>query len=112
MDNYMKRYEIEKDEEWREWMGKIPSLTFPDDWKVKIIPPFGGAMARFLIDKGKAHVSVYLDCYDRLGFVGQPYWELYPYQYEDYSDVYRVMMDETDELMQRISESLEKQEDK
>lgn len=99
----LKRIEIERDEEWSEWIKKIPPLKFKDDWEVKIIPPFGGAIARFFIDKGDKHVSVYLDCYDKLGYVGQPYWEIYPYE----EDTARVLMEETDELIKIISSVLD-----
>ena len=102
--DYLKRAEVERDEEWREkWIQKIPHLHFKQDWKVKIIPPFGGAIARFLIDKGDNHVSVYLDCYDKLGYFGEPYWEVYPYE----EDVYRVAMNDTDELVKIIAEVID-----
>lgn len=96
------RYKIESTEKWSSWIEKIPFLKFPSDWEIKIIPPFAGAMARFQARLGKASVSVYLDVYENLGFFGgEPYWEIYPYN----EDIYRVHMDDTDELIKRISES-------
>ena len=69
----------------------------------KIIPPFAGAIVRFMIDKGDKHVSVYLDCYDNLGCFGSPYWEIYPYE----EDVYRTSMENVDDLMLRIGQILD-----
>jgi len=89
--------------EYRAWCNKIPSLHFKQEWNVKIIPPFGGAIARFWIDYNGRHISCYLDCYDELGYYGEPYWEIYPYQ----DDVWRCGMMETEELMEKIEEVLE-----
>lgn len=99
------RYKIEQIENWRDYIHKIPSLKFNPDWEVKIIPPFGGAMARFTIDFNGNHASVYLDCNDSLGCVGVPYWEVYPVG----DDVGRCLMNETDELMSLINESLSRE---
>lgn len=101
--DFLKRYEVERDEEWRKWADKIPHLQFKEDWNVKVIPPFGGAMARFWINKGDNHVSVYLDCFDNLGAVGKPYWEVYSFE----GDPSRVLMDDTDELMKILAEALD-----
>lgn len=97
---------VEKEYEWRKWMNEIPELNFPSDWGVRIIPPFGGAVARFRVNKGTAHVSVYLDCYEELGMMGQPYWELYP-SYT--ADTQRCYINETDDLIEAIDWSLKQQ---
>ena len=99
----IKRSELEMMEKWDYWVDAIPSLQLKPEWKVKIIPPFSGAMARFWIHFDGMTTSVYLDTYDRLGSVGEPYWEVHPYD----DDVYRVSMNDTDELIQRIEESFE-----
>lgn len=99
------RLEIENKEEWREWYYKIPNLKFKSEWEVRIIPPFGGALVRFMIFQGDNWVSVYLDVNDSLGCVGEPYWEVYPYE----EDVQRVLINNTDELMKAIQESLDEQ---
>lgn len=99
----LKRYEVELNEEWRKWVEKIPHLQFKEDWNIKIIPPFGGAIARFLVEKGGNRISVYLDCFDNLGAVGKPYWEIYSYE----GDPCRVLMNDTDELMKIIAEVLD-----
>ena len=97
------RYEIERKEDWRKWIEKIPSIKFPSKWEIKIIPPFGGAMVRFMvIVSHNRSVSVYLDCYDNLGGVGEPYWEIYPYD----GDIYRCKMDNVDELITAIKHSV------
>lgn len=103
----MKRFEVEQAEDWRGWIDKIPSLDFPQGWHVKIIPPFTGAMVRFQVttDQG-GWTSVYLDCLDKLGYMGQPYWEVYPHE----GDTYRCLMSEVDDLIKAIGESLKERE--
>lgn len=103
MEAEMQRYMIESEEKWRQICEQIPPLNFKKEWNVKIIPPFCGAMARFTIDYKNNHVSVYLDWYDRLGYVGQPYWELYPFD----NDTKRYLLNETEELMKDIEAILE-----
>lgn len=98
--------EMENKFEWRKWMVEIPYISFPSELKIKIIPPFAGAVVRFhaaLKDKPDHFVSIYLDCYDILGWVGQPYWELYP---DSDGDTFRCAMKDTDELLQAIDRAL------
>lgn len=102
MDDYMKRYEIEAAEGWRGWCTSIPFLTFPAGIAVKVIPPFGGAVARFIARANGKEISVYLDCFDKLGYVESPYWEMYPYE----GDTYRCAINETDDLVAKICEAL------
>lgn len=104
-DDYMLTAKMEKAFEWRKWLNKIPYLKFPPDWEVKAVPPFAGAIVRYHIRKGKSFVSVYLDCYDRLGYMGEPYWELHPFE----EDTYRCLLNETDDLLDHIQLSLENQ---
>jgi hypothetical protein len=107
MDKYMLPVKMEETFEWNKWIKEIPSIQFRSSWKVKIIPPFGGAVVRFHVtdETEKAHISVYLDCYNILGHFGKPYWEIYPYD----GDVYRVGMNDVEELFQRIQESIDSQ---
>jgi hypothetical protein len=98
--NYEELYEHDK------WKYEMPYLLFPADWQVAVVPPFGGALIRFYVKRGNGFVSAYLDCYDRLGYVGEPYWEIHPYD----EDVFRCMMGETDKLIEAISQSLDEQE--
>ena len=94
--------EYESQMEHDKWREEIPSLQFDPDWYVKIIPPFGGTVVRFAIESesGKS-VSVYLDCYDNLGLMGKPYWEVY-----DGNEPVRFYMEETIKLMDYIKEVL------
>ena len=97
-----KRREVEWQENWREWWENAPKLKFKEEWEVKIIPPTQGAMIRFVVFKGEKRVSVYLDTMDRLGCMGRPYFEIYPYE----DDVKRYLLDETEEMMNDIEEEL------
>ena len=108
MERTMASHQIRELFEWDKWREKIPFINFPERFEVKIIPPFGGAVARFQIrDKEyeDTWVSVYLDCYDLLGYYGEPYWEIYPYN----EDIYRCGMNETDELIKAITHSIDNQ---
>lgn len=91
-------------DEWHRWMAEIPFIEFPVGWKIKMVPPFGGAVVRFkVILPGVADVdvvSVYLDCYSRLAMRRDPYWEVYPYK----SDVGRCEMNEIDKLLEMIAD--------
>lgn len=100
-----KVFEAERIMEYDKWVKEIPFIKFDNDWEVKVIPPFATAVARFQVQKGKAFVSVYLDCYDNLGIFGKPYWEVYPHE----GDVYRCEMNNTEELLKAIRESIAEQ---
>jgi hypothetical protein len=104
-EDFNKVYEVERIMEYHKWCGEIPHIKFPSDWEVQIIPPFAGAVVRFKIRKDDASVSIYLDCYDRLGCYGEPYWEVYPY----HGDTYRCDMADTNSLLRAIAESIEEQ---
>lgn len=95
--------------DWRGWSCKIPALKFDPSWKVQIIPPFCGAVIRFRVEKDgcDSYVSIYLDCYDILGRVGSPYWEIYPYE----GDTYRVPMYDTEALIEGIRHALDHPEE-
>lgn len=92
----------------------IPYLRFKSDWRVQIIPPFGGAVARFYVSKGDKEVSVYLDRFDMLGYEGEPYWEAYQIKGggDDVDvdvdvDPVRFKMAEANELISHIEEILD-----
>jgi hypothetical protein len=95
---------------WDEWIDKIPFLKFREEWLVKILFPFGGAMVRFYVKKkidGES-VSVYLDCNNFLGSISsdlppKPYWEIYPHD----GDTLRVHMEDVDGLMEGIEDALD-----
>jgi len=99
---------LEQTAEWIKWTEKIPSISFPSDWKIKIIPPFSGAIVRFQVTKSDSNknLSIYLDCYEILAFFGEPYWELYPYE----GDTFRCKMADTDKLLEAIMHSFDEPE--
>ena len=96
------RYKVEQAQDWREWSNKIPAINFKQEWNVKVIPPFAGAMARFIVECNGKSASVYLDCFDALGCFGAPYWEVYPVG----DDVGRVAMEDVAGLLGLIEDSL------
>lgn len=106
-DNYIENSLIiskyEAIQEHSKWLKEIPYIPIKDGWEVQISPPFAGAVVRFRVKSNESEVSVYLDCYDRLGIFGSPYWEVYPYD----GDVYRVEMNAVDELIKTIQHSIE-----
>ena len=70
---YMERHKIEQGDRWREIIPQIPFIPFPAGWQVRVIPPFGGLQARFQVRLPDGQEkSVYLDFYDRAGYMGQP----------------------------------------
>lgn len=102
----MFRYKVEEKEEWLKCISEIPFIKFDPKWSIKIIPPFGGAIARFKVKFKNKEVSIYLDCYDILGYFGSPYWEIFPYK----DGVGRCEMNDTALLLSMIKESLESDE--
>ncbi len=105
------RSKIETSEKWHDLIKEIPSLPIdrlPSGSFIRIIPPFGGAISRFIItdaDRKKVRISVYLDWYDQLGWMKKPYWEIYPI--DDYTE--RFALNEIDELCAAICRSYEQQ---
>ena len=74
IEDYKLRHKIEEMDEWGRWQQEIPEIVFPTGWKIQMRPPSVGAIVRFNANG----ISVYLDCYSRLGVVGEPYWEIHP----------------------------------
>lgn len=106
MRDSVELHNIAKSFEWRKWMKEIPYLSFPEHWEVKAIPPFSVGIIRYNIRLKENHdkwASVYLDCYDMAGFVGEPYWEIYPYD----DDCMQYLMNETDGLLKGLKYILE-----
>lgn len=101
--NEINRSRVESTEEWHTIAQSIPYLKFPAHWEVRIIPPFGGATARFTVRYEDKTVSIYLDHYSRLGCMDYPYWEIYP---AAGGDTDRFAMENTAELIAAIDESL------
>lgn len=88
----------------REIAGDIPYIQWPHNWLVKAVPPFSGAVIRYYVTKHDSErpVSIYLDWYDILGCVGEPYWEVYPYN----DDTFRCAMADIKALKNAIRISL------
>lgn len=104
------RYHVEHMEEWDMIFRKIrecPGIKFDPEWEVRVVPPFGGAAARFRVSYNGKEISVYLDWYDRLGYMGFPYYEIYP---AANGDVERFDVFDTDNLVNAIRKSFEKSE--
>jgi hypothetical protein len=99
------RAQLESNERWRE--VEIPAISFPAGWMVQLVPPFAGAMARFVATNTHGvKVSVYYDVNDTLGFVGQPYWEVYPVEGDVLAaedDNMRFLAAETEQMIQYIA---------
>jgi len=101
--NQHKIDEVDTFQEYRKWSKQIPYINFPIDLGVIIMAPPKGAIIRFLIKRKNSDtfMSVYLDCYDRLGVVGEPYWEIYNSKNDD---AYRCPLEEnSDELLKNIN---------
>lgn len=98
---YSSRLKIEDEENWRGYIKSMPFIQFSADWKVSIIPPFAGAIARFRVKLPSGSVkSVYFDPFNRLGCEDEPYWEVHPFQ----GDCGRCNKDEIEELLQMIAD--------
>lgn len=96
---------------WQMWVPQIPYVPISGRWAVKPLPPFGGAVARFMVkEKDRLDlndcVSVYLDCYSILGVFdidNSPYWEIEPHNNSGPS---RYEMDDVEGLVRGIGEGL------
>ena len=100
----LKIREVESFLGYRDWVDKVPFIEFPEGWAISVIPPFAGAMCRFRVLINDKQYSVYLDCYDRLGFFGSPYWEVCPIG----DDVARFDINDVEGLIKCISEESSK----
>jgi hypothetical protein len=104
VDQYKNRLDIEYAENWPGMVGRMPFIEFPAGWSVSVIPPFGGLQARFrvLLPSGKIR-SIYADFFERAGYFGEPYWEVYPYR----GDVGRCRLADTSKLLRMIGDESE-----
>ena len=109
-----RRYEVEHTQRWQDEVARLPWIQFPADWKVKVIPPYGDAVVRFLVTlpDGKEK-SVYHDSRASLGlYFGDgdeliPYWEVYPVN----GDIGRCGTDEVELLLEMIAEGSEEKKE-
>ena len=93
MSNHTKRYELEASEGWREWASKVPAISIPPGATIQVVPPFAGAIARMYVHHNGLQASIYLDAFDRLGCMDEPYWELY-----DGEECHRFLLDDAEGL--------------
>ena len=106
------RKQIETEERWRDWMAEVkdsPPLKFKGEWNLFIIPPVNGVMTRFFVEKGSKSVSVYLDCLERKGSVGSPYYEVFQTEgVVNNKSPKRFLINETKELIDCLSDILDR----
>ena len=98
-------FEVHKLFEWDKWIKEIPAIPLKFGWSIRVIPPFGGAIVRFCVIKNDISISVYLDCYGKIGFMAEPYWEIYP---SENGEPERFFMNEIDELSDGIQRSFKR----
>jgi len=107
MDEIFQRFAVENNQKWRDEIKTMPWITFPENWKVQIIPPFGDAVIRFRVELPSGeHRSIYLDARNSIGIRMDddgnliPYWEVYPYR----GDVGRCDKEDIVELLRMIGD--------
>jgi len=109
-----RRYDVEQAQRWQDEVARLPWIQFPADWKVKVIPPFGDAVVRFLVTlpdgkeksvyhDSRASLGEYFDDMDEL----IPYWKVYPVN----GDIGRCGTDEVELLLEMIAEGSEEKEE-
>lgn len=99
---------IKLDRVWKATISKIPTLNFKEDWDVKVIPCFGGVVARFITAKNGKEISVYLDMFGQEGGqYGEPYWEAYHMNNNNGEHPERFDIDDTRGLLDYISKVLD-----
>ncbi len=102
MDIYLHQKILGENKKWL-----TPELGFPSDCIVQFTPTTL-AQTRFMIwkkSKPDNKISVYLDCFDALGPVGEPYWEIYGLEHPD-GGPWRFLLQEGERLMNKINELL------
>ncbi len=111
IDMQNKRSEVETFYQWKEWVNKIPFITFDQNWEVKIIPPNNFSVVKFQLrqkEKIGSWLSVSLDGDNFFGGLSDhPYWEVYPVNSE--GEFTRVPMNNVDELLNVIRTSFSQQ---
>lgn len=93
------RIALERVEEWEKYTN-LPRIALPDGIAMQMLPANVGAMARIVLWKGDQRLSIYFDTLDRLGSMGQPYYELYPNLGGDTS---RYLVGEEDQMAEEIA---------
>lgn len=110
MINIYERY-YDRDKKMREFLDQDIEFDVPQmpKWiRMQVYWPFAGAYARvqfYEAENKKNYVSVYLDVTDELGYMQQPYFEIYPNAEGDCS---RFLMDAQQEMYPMIIKALAK----
>lgn len=110
MELTLYRYKVEEEQKWREEALNLPFISFPAEWQVQVIPPFGDAVVRFRVKlPSGADKSIYLDKRRSLGYWEgeEGYWEVYPYK----GDVGRCDTRDIPELLRMIADEQEAEDD-
>ena len=112
MDTIMSKHKVAveyaKEMESYKWALKIPFIRFPMHWQVRILPPFIGAVVRFEVKYKDILVRAALDCYGLLEYSELPqYWSITSM----HSDIQTCAMEDTEELIKLIEQTLDKHED-
>lgn len=95
--------QIEQICDYRGWARKLPAFHFDKEWDVLIVPPFAGAIIRFVISYNGKYVSVYFDAYSELGWMYDKNEQPIPYfEYYDGEDTYRYLINESEQMMNDI----------
>ena len=95
--------QIEQICDYRGWARKLPAFHFDKEWDVLFVPPFAGAIIRFVISYNGKYVSVYFDAYSELGWMYDKNEQPIPYfEYYDGEDTYRYLINESEQMMNDI----------
>lgn len=87
---------------------EFPILSFPENWKIQMIPPFAGAAFRFQIIIDEHKFSVYYDVWNELGIMDESYFEVYPID----GDTYRCYKEEFHLFIQSVNDEVERLDSK
>lgn len=106
----VKRSKLEHEEGWNYHSKEIPSFELRPGYRIKILPPYGGALIRFNIFHDHTRFSVYFDANDALGSVREPYWEVYHNAWSSGDDTKRFYTYQLHELLFEIYRTCETDE--
>lgn len=100
-------HQLEDALDYGRWMRELPFMEIPAGFKIKVVPPWHGAVVRFWIQKADAVdmekcISVYFDSRNVLGSMDQPYYEAYSID----DECQRYFVGEEDKMMADIVREL------
>jgi hypothetical protein len=90
------------------WVTDLPSIPTYKGWNVTPLPPFGMATSRLRVGykDSPCNVSVYFDACNRLGYMSEPYWEIFP---TSDGDARRFLLGDEKRMARYIQASLRSQ---